>query len=197
MPLILKAFATRNNGDVGPLGCTTALFSSCVFSSNLRGRGGRRGGDDVAWMHMRHAPSCQISCHILSKDNWSTGGGDTGMDDLFGFGEPEPGAGISLMLGTMWNLFSSCLSCFMSSVHLYNFFRRSGWRKFGQKLKIQILNYSQHALNALIRMENLKLRVGESATLHFLVLVLEGQEVSHLEVGMADRSFFIPILKSR
>lgn len=114
------------------------------------------------------------------------------MDDLFGFGEPEPGAGISLMLGTMWNLFSSCLSCFMSSVHLYNFFRRSGWRKFGQKLKIQILNYSQHALNALIRMENLKLRVGESATLHFLVLVLEEQEVSHLEVGMADRSFFFP-----
>ena len=32
--------------------------------------------------------------------------------------------------------------------------------------------------------------LGRSATLHFLVLVLEEQEVSHLEVGMADRSFF-------
>ena len=34
-------------------------------------------------------------CQFVFEDNWSTGGADTGIDDLFGFGEPEPGAGLA------------------------------------------------------------------------------------------------------
>ena len=44
------------------------------------------------------------------KDNWSTGGADTGMDDLFGFGEPEPGAGLASECSCAPNWFALLLA---------------------------------------------------------------------------------------
>ena len=88
------------HGDVGSSSCISwgrGNTCNCPCASlRCSGRGGRGdidGEDPAVWCACGRR--VQQFC-VHAEDRWSTGGGDTGLDDLVGFGDMRAGPGKGL-----------------------------------------------------------------------------------------------------